>query len=564
MALQEAITSKNFEGAKELVADSANFGLSEAVLTPEEYPLTAGELTGVALLKLWEKFQADKLPPADEEAEAKDVTSEEYIAELAAELTGQGVPEADAGYIVKALTTVGFYFGGRGAAAVGETGDKEYDLLQGLKSGYGLCLLPSGDVYAGEYVDGSREGVGVLKTAAGTVYAGAWAKGKRHGKGSMTYADGGSYSGAWKFGKRCGTGTFTYASGDVYAGEWHAGQKHGSGKYSAKAAGCVYEGTWRYGTLVASKLVLESAAGAAFYGAFDKAGRPTGKGAFAFGNGVTLDGVYTAPPIEEAEGDEPPPVLPSVWAGGSCGAVDGTTDKTLSEALTTVKPVLNVIIAGAPASGKGTQCEKIVADYGLFHLSTGDMLRAAAEDPDNEIGQQAAAIMAEGGLVPDEIMLGLVTQKLNDPAIQEKGWLLDGFPRTAAQAAALDEYFLVPTKCVLIDVPEEVLVARVTGRRKDPETGTIYHMTTKPPYKLDEEGNPVVDEETGEKVMDEEILGRLEQRADDTEEALTKRLAAFGANRDAIATAFASIALTVDGNRPPDEVYADITKFLEA
>ena len=81
---------------------------------------------------------------------------------------------------------------------------------------------------------------------------------------------------------------------------------------------------------------------------------------------------------------------------------------------------------------------------------------------------------------------------------------------------------------------------------------------------LDEEGNPVVDEETGEKVMDEEILGRLEQRADDTEEALTKRLAAFGANRDAIATAFASIALTVDGNRPPDEVYADITKFLEA
>jgi len=224
---------------------------------------------------------------------------------------------------------------------------------------------------------------------------------------------------------------------------------------------------------------------------------------------------------------------------------------------TTVKPVLNVIIAGAPASGKGTQAEKIVAEYGLFHLSTGDMLRAAAEDADNEVGQQAKAIMEEGGLVPDEIMLGLVSQALNDPAIAEKGWLLDGFPRTAGQAAALEEYFLIPTKAILIDVPEEILVSRVTGRRKDPETGEIYHLETKRPLKEDPE-NP------GVMIDDEEILARLEQRGDDTEEALKKRLENFAANRDSVAKAFSKIALTVDGNRPPDVVYAEVKAFFEA
>jgi len=550
MSLSEALASKSYDEAKKLVADDTALGFSDAPLTAADFPLAAGGLSGATLLKLWQKLQADKIPPASEDEEPKDTTTDEYIEELVAELAAAGLAAGDAGYVVKQLMSVGFYLGGRAAPPVGDTGDVEFDGAQGAKSGMGVVLLPSGDVYAGQYGDsGTREGVGALRGAAGTAYAGNWLAGKRHGHGSMTYKDGGVYTGNWKYGKRHGTGTFMYAGGDSYAGEWHAGQKHGSGKYTAATAGCVYEGTWKFGKLVASKLVLQTAQDAAFYGAFDKYGRPTGAGSFAFGSGVSLTGSYAAPAVEEPEGDEPPTVLPATWSGDECGAVEATSDAQMKAEYTTVKPVLNVIIAGAPASGKGTQAEKIVAEYGLFHLSTGDMLRAAAEDADNEVGQQAKAIMEEGGLVPDEIMMTLVSNKLSEPAIQEQGWLLDGFPRTAAQAKAMDEYFLVPSKCVVIDVPDDVLKARVTGRRMDPETGTIYHLDTNMPKT--EEGEP-----------DEAVIERLVQRADDTEDTLIKRLENFAANREAISTTFAPIAKTVDGNRDPAEVFADISKFL--
>ena len=142
----------------------------------------------------------------------------------------------------------------------------------------------------------------------------------------------------------------------------------------------------------------------------------------------------------------------------------------------------------------------------------------------------------------------------------------------------MEKFFLIPNKCILLDVPDEVLVERVTGRRADPETGIIYHMKFKPPYKLDEEGNkvigdkvdeegnPVLDEEGNpvqEELLDQDIVGRLTQRDDDTEEALKTRLVNFAANRDAVAEAFSRISLVVDGNRSPDEVWADIDAFLE-
>jgi len=134
----------------------------------------------------------------------------------------------------------------------------------------------------------------------------------------------------------------------------------------------------------------------------------------------------------------------------------------------------------------------------------------------------------------------------------------------------MEEHFLFPNKCILLDVPDEVLLARVTGRRKDPETGTIYHLTTNPPYKLDEEGNKVlkVDEEgnpiEGEYAMDDDVMGRLEQRADDTEDALKVRLETFALNRDAVAATFADISMVVDGNRDPDLVWGEIDAGLSA
>jgi adenylate kinase len=177
------------------------------------------------------------------------------------------------------------------------------------------------------------------------------------------------------------------------------------------------------------------------------------------------------------------------------------------------------------------------------------MVRAAAEDPENELGQIAKEKMEAGDLVPDELITNLVVQALDKPEIREKGWLLDGFPRTAGQAADMAKNFLIPSKCILLNVPDEVLVARVCGRRLDPETGTIYHLETNPP-------KGETDEET------EAIVARLTQRADDTEEALKQRLVNFAANRDSVAATFESVALNVDGNRDPEVVWGEVDAFL--
>ncbi|VAI76472.1 unnamed protein product [Triticum turgidum subsp. durum] len=156
------------------------------------------------------------------------------------------------------------------------------------------------------------------------------------------------------------------------------------------------------------------------------------------------------------------------------------------------------MIAGAPASGKGTQCELIKAKYGLVHISAGDLLRAEiATGTDN--GKQAKEFMEKGQLVPDEIVVNMVKGRLLQPDAQEKGWLLDGYPRSYSQAMALETLGIRPDIFILLDVPDELLVERVVGRRLDPETGKIYHLKYSPPEN-------------------EEIASRLTQRFDDTEE----------------------------------------------
>jgi len=127
--------------------------------------------------------------------------------------------------------------------------------------------------------------------------------------------------------------------------------------------------------------------------------------------------------------------------------------------------------------------------------------------------------------------------------------LLDGFPRTEEQAKEMEKLFLVPSKAILLDVPDDELVKRVTGRRLDPETGKIYHLEFNPPTAETEEEK-------------EAIVARLTQRADDTEEALRSRLKGFAANRAAIAASFRDILKVVDGNRDKGIVWEDIKKFL--
>jgi len=199
---------------------------------------------------------------------------------------------------------------------------------------------------------------------------------------------------------------------------------------------------------------------------------------------------------------------------------------------------IKIIIAGAPASGKGTQCEMIKENFGVVHLSTGDMLRAAVAAK-TAVGTSAKEYMDAGKLVPDEVIIGVVKDRLNESDCAEKGWLLDGFPRTRAQADALSEAGVTADCFVFLNVPDSALIERVVGRRTDPETGKIYHMTFSPP-------------------AEEEILARLEQRSDDTEEKVKVRLEQFHANIAAVKGCYTDIAVEVDGTGKPSDVAAVI------
>mmetsp|Transcript_79068 Transcript_79068/g.219868 ORF Transcript_79068/g.219868 Transcript_79068/m.219868 type:complete len:268 (+) Transcript_79068:66-869(+) len=205
---------------------------------------------------------------------------------------------------------------------------------------------------------------------------------------------------------------------------------------------------------------------------------------------------------------------------------------------------VNIIIAGAPASGKGTQCEVIKEKFGVVHLSTGDMLRAAVA-AGTDVGKKAKDFMDSGKLVPDDVIIGVVKDRLDESDCKEKGWLLDGFPRTQAQANALSEAGVAADCFLFLDVPDEVLVERVVGRRTDPETGKIYHMTFSPPE-------------------DAAILNRLEQRSDDTEEKVVVRLEQFHANVDAVKDSYTDIMVVIDGNRAPAVVSKEIVDAIES
>ncbi|GAB4861476.1 hypothetical protein Ancab_036678 [Ancistrocladus abbreviatus] len=203
---------------------------------------------------------------------------------------------------------------------------------------------------------------------------------------------------------------------------------------------------------------------------------------------------------------------------------------------------LRVVISGAPASGKGTQCELITAKYGLVHIAAGDLLRAEIASC-TENGKRAKEYMEKGQLVPDEIVVMMVKERLLKPDSLEKGWLLDGYPRSSSQATALKEFGFHPDLFILLEVPEDILVERVVGRRLDPVTGKIYHLKYSPPEN-------------------EEIAARLTQRFDDTEEKVKLRLQTHHQNVEAVLSLYEDIMVKVDGNLPKEDVFANIDKAL--
>ena len=168
---------------------------------------------------------------------------------------------------------------------------------------------------------------------------------------------------------------------------------------------------------------------------------------------------------------------------------------------------MRIILLGAPGAGKGTQAQFICERYGIPQISTGDMLRAAVE-AGTELGLAAKKIMDAGGLVSDDIIIGLVKERVKASDC-EKGYLLDGFPRTIPQADAMKENNIDVDSVVEIDVADDEIINRLSGRRVHPGSGRVYHVTYNPPKV---EGK---DDETGEDLV---------QRDDDQEDTIRKRL----------------------------------------
>ena len=171
---------------------------------------------------------------------------------------------------------------------------------------------------------------------------------------------------------------------------------------------------------------------------------------------------------------------------------------------------MRLILLGAPGAGKGTQANFIKEKYNIPQISTGDMLRAAIK-AGTELGMAAKKVMDVGGLVSDDIMIGLVKGRLQD-ADCANGYLFDGFPRTVAQADAMKEAGINIDYVLEIAVPDELIVDRMSGRRSHPASGRVYHIKNNPP-KVDN-----VDDVTGEPLV---------QRPDDTEETVKHRLSVY-------------------------------------
>lgn len=208
---------------------------------------------------------------------------------------------------------------------------------------------------------------------------------------------------------------------------------------------------------------------------------------------------------------------------------------------------MNLILMGLPGAGKGTQAEKISAKYDIPHISTGDMFRLAIKEG-TDLGKKAKGFMDQGNLVPDEVTIGIVQERLTKSDCNN-GFLLDGFPRTIAQAEALNTLLADMDKsidCVLnVDVPEDKLVERLTGRRVCPTCGTTYHIMYNPPKN---EG--LCNKDNAE----------LIQREDDSAETVQNRLAVNIKQSQPLMDFYSDkgYLTAVDGDQDIDQVFADI------
>jgi adenylate kinase len=203
----------------------------------------------------------------------------------------------------------------------------------------------------------------------------------------------------------------------------------------------------------------------------------------------------------------------------------------------------NLILLGPPGAGKGTQAERLQADFALAHISTGDMLRAQVAQG-TKLGREAEKYMKAGELVPDEVILGMIRHRIGEQDARE-GFLLDGFPRNTSQAGALAATLTDSgrrlTGVLLIDVPDAEVVRRLAGRRVCQKSGHIYHIEFDPPKRED---------------MCDQDGSRLIQREDDKEETIRRRLEVYARQTAPLIDYYENAGLLrrFDGTRDPDEV----------
>ncbi|MDF2563804.1 MAG: adenylate kinase [Massilibacillus sp.] len=210
-----------------------------------------------------------------------------------------------------------------------------------------------------------------------------------------------------------------------------------------------------------------------------------------------------------------------------------------------------ILLMGPPGAGKGTQAAMLVDKFGIPHISTGDMFRAAVKEG-TELGKQAKACMDAGQLVPDSVTIGIVKERLAKPDCK-KGFILDGFPRTLEQANALDatlgELQIKLDRVVNISVPAEDLISRATGRRICRGCGATYHVAYNP---------------TAKEGICDKCSGETYQRDDDSEATMTKRLTVYSSQTKPLIQYYQDNGLytEIDGKQSIDKVLADVVASL--